>query len=178
MNDPGLKTLMICQLLDLVICFGACLSCLLGFAIAIVDSNLWPSVACYYLLKPPAWLVGILSAYCCFWKYFVPSFEERQFLCKVLTILTKLWCNWFLNACIMFLTLYVRQFMHCTNFGNIFSWQGSSVLKSLIPCIMLDPLCLVLSETKQLLWIDMICSLLNGVRGWPFFPFYLITTAT
>ena len=73
--------LMICKLLDLVICFGVCLSCLLGFAIAIVDSNLWPSVAYYYLLKPPAWLVGILSTYCCFWTYFVPSFEERQFLC-------------------------------------------------------------------------------------------------
>ena len=73
----------------------------------------------------------------------------------MLTILTKLWCNWFLNACIMFLTLYVRQFMHCTNFGNIFSWQGSSVLKSLIPCIMLDPLCLVLSETKQN-WHDLL----------------------
>ena len=76
--------LMICKLLDLVICFGACLSCLLGFAIAMVDSNLWPSLAFYYLLKPPAWLVGILSAYCCFWKYFVPSFEERQFLCYAL----------------------------------------------------------------------------------------------
>ena len=73
--------LMICKLLDLVICFGACLSCLLGFAIAMVDSNLWPSLAYYYLLKPSAWLVGILNAYCCFWKYFVPSFEERQFLC-------------------------------------------------------------------------------------------------